>query len=383
MSNENTLLYNKYRPNSLNEVVGHKSIIKDLMKRSKDGTIPRVILLSGNTGIGKTTIQRILAKNILCNDKDSGGNACNVCSICKSIIEEKISNYYFEYNSSNIGIDTAREITENADVKSFSNAKAKVFCLDEIQEMTKAKAALNNLLKPIEKDYKNVYWILGSMGDIKDIPKAITNRCTTYKLKSLSTEDIATQLYSICQKENIPMTNPEQAEVLLTIAENSYGSLRQSISYLERVIYSELWTVKEVIKELEIISTTDLIRSINALFKGDSEAFNIQYTPELKDKLRYMLGTIYKTLSSIEVPSWQSSQLKGIDKGITIDQVEYALNKLFDLNKFPYVNSEIIDFALVDIFNYNKKSKSIAESRQRLNDLDSVSKPEVRRRGQA
>jgi DNA polymerase-3 subunit gamma/tau len=373
MNNENTLLYNKYRPNSLSEVVGHTSIIKDLTKRSKEGTIPRVILLSGNTGIGKTTIQRILAKNILCNDKDSNGNACNVCSICKSIAEEKISNYYFEYNSSNIGIDGAREIAENADVKSFSTAKAKVFCLDEIQEMKKSPAALNNLLKPIEKDYKNVYWILGSMGDLKDIPKAITNRCTTYKLKALSTEDIGAQLYSICQKENVPMTNPEQAEVLLTIAENSYGSLRQAISYLERVIYSELWTVKEVIKELEIISNTDLIKSINALFKGDSEAFNIQYSPELKDKLRYMLGTIYKTLSGIEVPSWQSSQLKGIDRSISIDQVEYALNKLFELNKFPYVTSEIIDFALVDIFNYNKKSKNVP----RL-----LPQPEVKRRGQ-
>ena len=375
MSNDNTLLYNKYRPCSLSEVVGHTSIIKDLMKRSKEGTIPRVMLLAGNTGIGKTTIQRIIAKNILCNDKDEKGNACNVCNICKTVTDEKISNYYFEYNCSNVNIDVSREIAENADIKTFSNAKAKVFILDELQELKKAQAALNNLLKPIEKDYKNVYFILGTMADTKDIPKAIVNRCTTYKLKPITMEDISKNLYTICNKENIKVDTEEKVNVLLTIAENSYGSMRQAISYLERVIYSELWTVKEVIQELEIISNSDLIKSINNLFKGKPEAFNIQYSVDLKDKLRYMLGTMYKSLSGIEVPVWQVQQLQGIDKTITVDKVEYALNKLFELNKYPYVNQEIIDYIMVDIFNYNKSNKKLQEQ---------VSVPEpIRRRGQA
>jgi len=365
--NNNTLLYNKYRPNQLSEVIGHIAIIKDLQKRSKESTISRVLLLTGNTGVGKTTLQRIIAKNILCRDKDENGNSCNICNICKTIIDEKISNFYFEYNSSNIGIDTAREIAENAEIKSFSNANAKVFCLDEIQEMSKTKAALNNLLKPIEKNYKNVYWILGSMGDLKDIPKAIVNRCTTYKLKPHTIEEISKQLYFICKQENVLIDNEEKINVLLTIAENSYGSMRQALSYLERIIYSELWTVNEVTKELEIISSSDLITSINYLFKGNSEAFNIQYTIELKDKLRYMLGTIYKSLSGIEVPYWQTQQLQGIDKTISIQQVEYALNKLFELNKYPYVNQEIIDFILVDIFNQNKEKN---ETKKRISEID-------------
>jgi DNA polymerase III delta prime subunit len=206
----------------------------------------------------------------------------------------------------------------------------------------------------IEKDYKNVYWIFGSMGNISEVPKAILGRCTTYKLKPHTIEDVSKQLYFICKQEDIIIDTEEKVNVLLTIAENSYGSMRQAISYLERVIYSDLWAVKQVIEELDIISNIDLIKSINNLFRGNSEAFDIQYSVELKDKLRYMLGTMYKTLSGIEVPPWQLQQLHGIDKTISIGQVEYTLNKLFELNKYPYVNQEIIDFIMVDIFNQNK-----------------------------
>jgi len=392
MSNDNTLLYNKYRPNKLSDVVGHSATVKDLQKRSKEGNLPRVIFLSGITGTGKTTLQRIIAKNILCLNKDKEGNSCNVCEICSSIIEEKITNYYFEINCSNVNIDESRQIAENASVKSFSNAKAKVFVLDEAQELKKSQAAMNNLLKPIEKDYKNVYFIFGAMDD-KSVPKAIVGRCTTYKLKPHNMEDIATKLADICQKESVILDTEEKANVLLTISENSGGSLRQAISYLERVIYSELWTTKQAIEELGIVSSSELNLKINALFKGKPEAFDITYNEELLTSIRYMFSTMYKKLSGIEVEEWQVKKLMGIDKTITLEQVEYALGKIFELNKFPYVNQEMIDFILVDIFNYNKryinqlvemKIDSYRTQSTTLNkSTESKQAEPVRRRGQA
>lgn len=366
MLNDNSMLYNKYRPSKLSEVVGHKFIIKDLQQRTKNGNLSRVILLCGPTGVGKTTLERIIAKNLACNNKDIEGNSCNICEICKTIEDQKINNFYFSENCSNLNIEEVRQLVENASVKSFSNSKVKIFGLDEFQEMKKSPAALNNLLKPIESDSKNVYYILGTM-DEKSVPKAITNRCTTYKLKPHTIEDVSKQLYYICKQENIIIDTEEKVNVLLTIAENSYGSMRQAISYLERIIYSELWTVKEVILELEIISINDLVSSINNLFKGNSEAFNIQYTIDLKDKLRYMLGIIYKILSKIDVPYWQIQQLQGIDKTIIIKQIEYALNKLFELNKYSYVNQELIDFIMVDIFNYNR---NFIETKQRIKEIE-------------
>lgn len=348
--NNNIQLYNKYRPKKLSEVVGHTATIKDLQKRSKENSIPKVILLSGITGVGKTTLFRIISKNILCMDKDTDGNACNVCSICETIDNEKPNNFYFEENGSNLNIEKVRELVEQSEVKSFSKAKAKVYVVDEVQEMKKSQAALNNLLKPIEKEQKNVYFIFGTMSD-KDVPNAVKNRCTTYKLKPHSFEDIAGHLYKICEAENTKIDNEDRANVLLTIAENSYGSLRQAISYLERVIYSELWTVNECIKELDIVSNSELIKSLNYLFTGDSKAFDLEFNKELVDKIRYTLGTAYKVKSGIEVPKWQLIQLQGFNKDIQTDFIKYALEKLFDLNKYPYLNQEILDYTFVDIFN--------------------------------
>ena len=350
MEQNNIQLYNKYRPKNLSEVVGHSATIKDLQKRSKENSIPKVILLSGITGVGKTTLFRIISKNIACNDKDENGNSCNTCSICETIDNEKANNFYFEENGSNLNIEKVRELVDQSEVKSFSKAKVKIFVVDEVQEMRKAQAALNNLLKPIEKEQKNVYFIFGTMSD-KDVPNAVKNRCTTYKLKPHSFEDIAGQLYKICSLENVQIDNNDKADVLLTIAENSYGSLRQAISYLERVIYSELWTVNEVIKELDIVSNSELIKSLNYLFNGDSKAFDLEFNKELVDKIRYTLGTAYKVKSGIEVPKWQLIQLQGFDKNISSDYIMYALEKLFDLNKYPYINQEILDYTFVDIFN--------------------------------
>lgn len=347
------MLYNDYRPKILKEVVGHDKIIKALIKRSKENDMPKRILLTGITGIGKTTLMRIIGKNILCNNKDSEGNSCNKCDICNAIDNEQQNSFFQEWNASNLNIDEVRKLVQDAEVKTFSQAKAKVFCIDEIQEMTKAKAALNNLLKPLEKDYKNVYFILGTMSP-KDVPTSIKNRCTTYDLKPLSLEEISKQLYDICNNENIKIDTEEKANVLLTIADNSYGSLRTAVSLLDRVIDSELWLVQEVIKELDLISNNDIVKSINYLFSAQAEAFNIQYTEELIKKFRYMLGTIYKQLSGITVPRWQLDQLKGISPSIRIDCVKYALEKLLELNKYPYVNQELIDYILVDIFNYIK-----------------------------
>ncbi len=359
------MLYNDTRPLTLDEVVGQDATVKALKKHFKEKKIPRVILLTGITGIGKTTLQRIIGKAILCNNTDANGYGCNTCDICKAIDTEQMNNFFFEKNASDLGIDGVRELVADAGVKSFSQAKAKVFCIDELQEMNKTQAALKNLLKPLEKDTKNVYFILGTMS-AKDIPQAIKNRALTFNLKPISVEKVSEHLYNTCEKMGIKIDTEEKANVLITIADNAFGSLRTAISNLEVVIASELWTVKEVISELNLVLVSDMIKSINSLFSGKSSAFDIEYSEDIIKKLRYTLGTMFKIKSGIEVPGWQAKQLTGINTSITVNQIEFALNHLFELNKYPYLTQDLIDFTLLKI----------------LSDNRTVEQPVVRRRGE-
>jgi DNA polymerase III subunit gamma/tau len=356
------MLYNVYRPDSLDKIIEQDIVVKALKKRFKERSLPHTIFLNGETGRGKTTLARIIAKHLACNHLDENGYSCNICDICKAIDEEKQNNFFFELNASNLGINEIRELIKDSEIKTFSQSKNKIFLIDELQEMSKTPAALKNLLKPLEKELKNVYFILGAMSDI-NIPSSLKDRSISYKLKSLSVEGIVKQLSNICEQENIKIDTEEKANVLITIAENSYGSMRSAISYLERIIDSDLWIVNQCIKELDIISNNDLIQSINYLFEGNTKAFEIQYTKELFEKIRSMLSIIYKLLNDIVLPYWQTKQLSGINKSIKKEQVEFALKEIFELNKFPYLTQELIDFTLIKILEENKKYKSVPKRR--------------------
>ena len=92
--------------------------------------------------------------------------------------------------------------------------------------------------KMVEKPSKNNYFILGSMDD-SGIPEAVRNRCVTYRLKLLTMKEISDRLAYICEKEGIVIDTEEKANIVLTIAQNSQGSLRTAISYLERCIQGD------------------------------------------------------------------------------------------------------------------------------------------------
>lgn len=349
-------LYNKYRPKSLSDIVGHEKSVSELKKRSKEDNFSHTMMFSGNSGLGKTTLQRIVAKNILCQNKDEEGNSCNTCDICKCIDEEKISNFYTEINASNLNIDEVRELAESAKKKNLSTVKRKVFVIDELQEMKKSQSALRTLLKPIESEIPNVYFILGTMQE-SDIPTSIKNRCVHYKLKDLSFEEIAQNLYSICTKEGIAIDTKEKADTLIAVAQNSDGSMRTAISYLERCIYSNIWDSKAIIEELGIVSNEGLITIINHLLTGNVKLFENDITKDILDRIRWILNVLYKSKAGVELNAYQKSFLKGI---INVDAVFVSkiISRLNELTMLPYINQEMIDFALINILMMHEKGKS-------------------------
>jgi DNA polymerase III gamma/tau subunit len=216
---------------------------------------------------------------------------------------------------------------------------------------------MKNILKLLEMPLGNIYFLIGAMNGDK-IDRAIKNRCALYKLQPLSVPEIVKYLMYICKEENILLDTTEKKQVIISLADTCMGSLRQAISNLERVIYSDLWFVKDLNDELSIISNENLNEMINQLLQGDINLLNNKITDDILKRMKFLLNIIFKLENGLELNTWQKQQISGIKK-CNINNIEYTISQLNELNKFPYLPSDVIEFQLIDIINHNKSVNTL------------------------
>ena len=355
-------LFQKYCPKSFDEVIGQDITIKALKKRAKEDNFSQVIRFIGYTGTGKTVLSRLISKSLLCKNKDENGNCCNQCDICKAINNETFLSNYFELNASNCGIEEIRNLEEQSEKKiMFAESSIKVFYIDEIQEMaSKSKAALNNLFKLLEKPSKNNYFVLGSMDDY-NIPEALKNRCVTYKLKKIDTDKIADRLLYICQQEikDIEITE-EKANVILSIAENSSGSMRTAISYLERVLDSDIWIEDQLFEELDIITNKRLDEIVSGLLYGNDFVLSNYFNKDLVYKIIGRIILLYRRILNISISKKEEKliskiRIPNLSKNSIIDMINKTLEILSIIYDKYYIQKEYLEFLLLKVLNQNKQ----------------------------
>ena len=345
----------KHRAKLLEDVYGHDKVIHELVKRQKENNFPKVIYMTGAPGIGKTTLMKIIAKSILCGNKDVEGNPCNKCKVCSGIDQELPSNYYFEKNASNLKIEDMREIDTSSKKKPLGEVSHKVFVIDELQELARNPAAQKNILKTLENPSGTSYFILGSMDDSK-VNAAIKRRAVTYKLKDIEAGEIANYLMSICIAEKIEIDEKKE-NILFKIAEGSNGSPGIAVPLLERVIYSELWdlTLDELTEELDIVDNDLVTNLLAGLINGDVEVFTKTYTDKVLDTLRFQLNLIFKAKNDILLSSWQKQQIDktGFSK-VGVETIKRVIDELNKLYLYPFVTPTMIESSLISIFSIFK-----------------------------
>jgi DNA polymerase-3 subunit gamma/tau len=333
----NLVIYRKYRPKNFSEVVGQEHVVQTLTNAIKDNMVSHAYLFSGPRGSGKTTMARLLAKAVNCENRD-GAEPCNKCSSCLEINQGKAIDLIEIDAASNRGIDDVRSLREGIKF-SPTSLKYKVFIIDECHQLS--KDAFNALLKMLEEPPSHVIFILATTEIHKMIP-TIISRCQRFNFRRLSFSEISGKLKRIVKKEKAKVDD----SVLDLISSNSDGSIRDAESLLDQVLTyanalkKEKVGIEDVEKLLGLVDINLVSKLIDFIQKKDKGAC-IDFLDEALKKGRdpgEFAKTIVSYLRSVMVmkinPDIENPLIEGLGKKEKEKAIEYKDSfKLEDLQR--------------------------------------------------
>ncbi len=250
------VLYRKYRPQVFSDIVGQEHVVQTLKNAIASGIVSHAYLFSGPRGSGKTTIARLLAKSLNCqNRKEGESEPCNKCSSCLEMLENRFLDLIEIDAASHRGIDEMRELRDGIKFAP-TKSKYKIFIIDESHQLT--KEAANALLKTLEEPPSHAIFILATTEIHKMIP-TIISRCQRFDFRKLTLAEIVKKLEFVSKKEGIKIEKP----ALELIALNAAGSVRDAESILGQVLNFQgnqeikAETIKEILGLVEMNAISD------------------------------------------------------------------------------------------------------------------------------
>ncbi len=243
-----TALYRKFRPDTFSDVKGQEHIVTTLKNQIKTERIGHAYLFCGTRGTGKTTVAKILAKTVNC-ENPIDGEPCNTCAMCKSIQAGTSLNVIEIDAASNNGVDNIREINEEVSFRP-AQGKYKVYIIDEAHMLT--SGAFNALLKTLEEPPSYAIFILATT-EVQAIAITIRSRCQRYDFRRIPIEIITDRLKELLKKEGVE----SEEKALRYIAKAADGSLRDALSLLDQCIAFYLGKKLTFDSVLEVLGTVD------------------------------------------------------------------------------------------------------------------------------
>ena len=243
-----TALYRKFRPQEFEDVKGQEHIVTTLKNQIKAERIGHAYLFCGTRGTGKTTIAKIFAKAVNCQNPIEG-SPCGICPSCRAIQGGNSMNVIEIDAASNNGVDNIREIREEV-AYSPTQGKYKVYIIDEVHMLS--MGAFNALLKTLEEPPSYVIFILATT-EAHKIPITILSRCQRYDFRRITIDTIAQRLQELVEAEQVEV----EEKALRYIARAGDGSLRDAISLLDRCIAFYLGQKLTYDKVLDVLGAVD------------------------------------------------------------------------------------------------------------------------------
>ncbi len=259
------VLARKWRPHTFEQVVGQQHVLTALTNALDQGRLHHAYLLSGTRGVGKTTIARILAKSLNC-EQGISSHPCGVCDTCREIDQGNFVDLLEIDAASRTKVEDTRELLDNVQYRP-ARGRFKVYLIDEVHMLS--RHSFNALLKTLEEPPPYVKFLLATT-DPQKLPITILSRCLQFHLKSLDQTQIAKQLEWVLDQEGQPF----EPRALLALAKAADGSMRDALSLTDQALAHGNGSVRldSVLAMLGTLDHCHLHQLLEAILRQDAPA---------------------------------------------------------------------------------------------------------------
>ncbi len=294
------------RPLIFSEMIGQDKTVKEFKNRSKEIDFPSYMMFLGKSGSGKSTSAFIISKLLNCKNpvlnNEGYYDPCNKCDSCKDIIESRFNRDVLYFDASKMGVNEVKKLQEIVG-RSPIRDENKIIIIDEAHLLNSSQAR-GGMLLISEKPRKNVYFILCTT-DYSKFDQAFRTRFSISNFYSIAKRNVGKYLFRTIKSlvEENKLSIPEDKEdefvnkVLYVLAENSDGSIRQGLQYLEKCIYGELWTIKETVEALNLLDIESNLQILYNILAGENILDVQTFLYESKDLSLFYYFT-YKVLTN-------------------------------------------------------------------------------------
>jgi DNA polymerase-3 subunit gamma/tau len=296
------VLARKWRPKQFEEVVGQSHVTRTLQNAIKQEKLAHAYLFTGTRGVGKTSIARLFAKAIRCENRKSDSNPCLMCQACRDIDSGSSMDYIEIDGASNNSVDDVRSLIENVQYLP-TRGKYKIYVIDEVHMLS--VSAFNALLKTLEEPPEHAIFMLATT-DPQKLLGTVISRTQRYDFKNVQVEVLTKHLQKIAQAEGITFSSQS---VPTKIAELGKGSVRDSLSIFDQVLGlsgGKNVNDESVAHAVGLAGTGAMKDLLTSLFAGETKRMSsvfstlIDENVDLKKLCDQLLDSLYKVINNVD-----------------------------------------------------------------------------------
>lgn len=322
----------KYRPATFDDLIGQPHVVQTLVNAISTKRIAQAYLFSGTRGVGKTTVARILAKALNCQQGPTR-TPCGTCANCTEIAQGQSVDVIEIDGASNTSVDDVREIRENVKFTPFKGAY-RVYIIDEVHMLS--NSAFNALLKTLEEPPSHVVFIFATT-EIHKIPATILSRCQHYNFRRIAKTEIIARLRHVADQDGIAIEDRS----LAALARASEGSMRDGLSLLDQavafggksIVHADLEALlgavpQELLRSLILAVTSQdsaaALRTLSQLIDGghDLRAYCADVVEYLRNLLVVSVTVPHEWPALIEASGDDLAQLAADKASLTPEQIQ-------------------------------------------------------------